>query len=192
MKTKISSIAALTLVAIVGTSAIAAPALAQERSSEMGKRDQHMGPRHDGGQMQARGSVRGGFPLLALTCAPEAAERYETVLNAVGDRLELTEDQTVAFEDLRTTALAAQTGFSDTCAAFATVEDDDAAEPDLIDRLTQRQVMLSAQVEAMDNVLPALETFYDSLTDEQKDSLLPQRGDGDNRGMRGERPAPRN
>lgn len=192
MKTKISNIAALALVAIVGASAFASPTLANDRSSDMSKRDQHMGPSHGGGEAQARGPARGGFPLLALTCAPDAAERFEAVLGAAGERLDLTDEQNVAFEDFRTAALAAQTGFSDTCAAFATVEGDDEVEADLIDRLTRRQLMLSAQVDAMDDVLPALETFYDSLSDEQKAGLTPQRGDRAERGMRGERSAPRN
>lgn len=177
MKVHTSTFAAIALITTLGSGAITSTAVAQDSSSDMGKRGHAMGPRHDGDPMRAHGPVRGGFPLLALTCAPDAAERFETLLGDVSERLEMTDAQTVAFEDFRTAALSAQTGFSDTCAAFANFDGNTDAEPDLIDRLTQRQLMLSAQVEAMDDVLPALETFYESLSDEQRAELLPRRGD---------------
>lgn len=177
MKPKLSTLTAIALVATLGTGAMTSTVFANDHARDGGERGHNMGPRHEGGKMQARG----GIALLALTCAPDAAERFETMLDNVSDRLDLTDAQTVSFDAFQTAALSAQTGFSDTCAAFAGVDGDTDAEPDLIDRLTQRQLMLSAQVEAMDDVLPALETFYDSLSDEQKAALAPHRG---------ERPAP--
>ncbi len=185
MKTQISKLAAIALVTTIGVGTLTTTAYAHDQNRNMGQR-------HEGGPMQERGMARGGFPLLALGCAPEAAERYETALENVGERLELTEEQTVAFDAFTTAALAAQTSVADTCAAFAEVDSDDDTAPDLIDRLTQRQLMLSAQVEAMDSVLPALEAFYDSLTDEQKAELMPQRGDRGQGfgGMRGFRAGP--
>lgn len=123
--------------------------------------DQPIGPMMGGG---------GGGELLAIACSERGATHLEAALEAAAERLELTAAQTPLFEDFRTAALAAQTGFADACVAAREARPDD-----LVDAIRLRQSLVSAHLEAVDSALPAFEAFYDSLTDRQKLDLVQMR-----------------
>jgi len=113
-------------------------------------------------------------------CSADGAARLETILGKVGENLTLTDAQKELLSTLKTTALTAQTTYADNC-----VQPGAAKDSDMIDRLKARQTNMAAQVTAMDEVIPTLEAFYTSLSDEQKAELRPNRRD--HTGERGER-----
>lgn len=183
MKTSKTALAAL-LAATVGIGALVPVAYAQQstdpasvqparfmqhmQGGPMGMmQDGPMGMMHDGG----------GFGLVGLVCSADGAEELDVAFTRLSHRLELTADQQKLFDTLRTTALTAQTSFADTCTASLPDKSATTA-PDLIDRLKARVAIDTARLEAINKVLPDLEAFYDSLTDAQKASLLPD-GHGD-------------
>ena len=114
--------------------------------------------------------------LLTMACSSRGTERLEAVLDAAGDRLDLSDEQAPLFEDFRTAALSAQTSFADECVA-ATAE----TPADLVDAIRLRQTILEAHVAAVDSALPSFEAFYDSLTDRQKLQLVAMRAEGRHR-----------
>jgi hypothetical protein len=122
---------------------------------------------------QRGGPVAGG--LLALVCSTDGAERLETGLNSVSERVELTDEQTALFETFKSNALIAQTTYSDSC--IAPVAQGEGADLDLVDRMQHRQANMSAYLEAMNTVMPSLEAFFDSLTDDQQSDLRPDRSE---------------
>lgn len=138
------------------------PGFEQRQDMRQDARQRHLDQANDQNR-QMRGPQNG---LLQLVCSPNGATRIEKMLTRVSNRLKLTGDQTKLFDDFKTAALTAQTGFADSCAKLAKA--DGAAKPNFIDRLKQRQTNAAAMVTAMNDVMPPLETFFNSLTDQQK------------------------
>jgi hypothetical protein len=197
MKKKFSLLAATALAGTMALTSLVPAAYAQSHGSPRLVADK--GEQHE--QMGRRGGSRsgpGGF--LNLMCSDEGAPRLERILDKVGRRVELTDEQKALFDDFKTSALAAQTSYADTCVTPARED-----QPDMIDMLKLRQTNMSARMTAMEEVLPSLETFYDSLTDEQKQQLRrdghgkrfgdrggDRRGDDDARGNGPRDDSPRN
>ncbi len=119
-----------------------------------------------------RNGVGGAFQLAEVSCAPHAADRLETRLDRVSARLDLAGEQLQLFDDFRTAALTAQTGYADEC---ATLRPAGGKTADLVDRLEQRLKLDEARLAAMTELLPQFRSFYDSLSAEQKQSLMPMR-----------------
>lgn len=192
----------LTLAALVVatlTAGAALPAAAQEAASPADsspKREMHMrGPgdhmalrdgRQREGQRMMRDQRRGGGGVVNLVCSPRGADRLEHRLLNLKQRTDPTAEQQALFDDFQAAALIAQTEFADACAAS---RPDRAAGTDLdmVDRLKTRLAVQQAYLDGMNTVLPAFEAFYDSLSDEQKAGLAPQRREG----KRSERRMPR-
>lgn len=150
------------------------------------------------GQMRGQRGMNGAGDglFVSLTCGPDAAERLETRLGNVAERLELTDDQAALFDELKTAALVAQTELSDSCPTPPARaerpapggdqdqnQDQAAPGPDQamgnpIDRLEQRLESDGARIAAMQDLLPELRAFYDSLEPEQLMKLRPQAGPG--------------
>ncbi len=160
MKNPTTALVAIAIVGAVSLGAIA-PALAN-------------GPR-DGQKMGARG----GFPAPGMMCSQNSADRFETMLGRVAERVELTGEQTEAFQAFKSSALGALTSVSAVCA-----ENKPDGTGDLMDRLASAQALMAARLDAFEQVMPSLETFYDSLSDEQKAQIRPENF-GQRRGMRG-------
>lgn len=157
------------------------------------QREAHQGnPMRDGMRGQRRmNGARGGW-LVSLTCAPNAAERLETRLGRLADRLDLTDEQAGLFDELKTAALVAQTELSDSCPTPAAKQANqakgsdmssdeanaDATQPTVspIDRLEQRLTSESTRIAAMQELLPELRAFYESLDADQLTQLMPRRG----------------
>lgn len=165
----ITSTSAALLVATLALGAAAPAAFAQDQGLKAGPAG---GPRHQqmlrfhGGE---GGGMRGG--LLQLVCSEEGADRLELMLLAVSQRLDLTAEQAPLFDDLKAAALTAQTSFSDTCASARPAAGETAEMPNLVERLETRIKVDEARIAALSDVLPSLQAFYDSLTDEQKAQL---------------------
>lgn len=181
MTKKISLLLATALAGTMAITAIAPVAYAQDGGIQLAS---ERGERHD--RMERRGGPRGGAGgLLLLTCSDNGAPQLELILNRVAERVDLTDEQQPLFDTLKTTALTAQTSFADNCVAPAGEDN-----PDMIDMLKLRQTNMAARMTAVEEVLPSLEVFYDSLTDTQKEQLRPEGRDqmfGDRDDRRGPR-----
>lgn len=135
----------------------------------MGSMSGHQMPPGHGGMNGRMGGPAAG-PMIGLVCTHEGASRLETVFDHLAQQLEPTDEQTPLFEDFKTAALAAQTVFADACMAAR-----DNRPDDLVEAVKNRRTMLSAQIDAIDSVLPSFEALYDSLTDAQKLMLVRMR-----------------
>ena len=131
-----------------------------------GQMQQHrMDFRHNGGS--------GRFELVDLRCGTGAADRMDQRLERITERLELTAEQEALYTTFRTSALAAQTAFADTCATLQPATAEQPADP--IAAIESRLKVDEARIASLAAVLPDLRAFYDSLTDEQKAGFMPQR-----------------
>jgi len=194
MKTS-SLIAALALAGTVGVAASVPASYAQTTARPIaGTSDVQVadrdgwGPRwHNRGGMRGddmrgngmRGPMRGAMMghagpggLIGLLCSNNGAQHLETMLDRLSARLSLTDDQKPLFDAFKTAALTAETGYADACTPAGKT----ARSSDLLAMLEQHQDNLKAYVAAMDSVMPSLEAFYNSLSDDQKADLMPHRG----------------
>lgn len=112
--------------------------------------------------------------LTSFACSESAATRIERGLGRISERLQLTNEQTPAFDAFKSSALAAQSEFLLQCEQFKEARDEAGQDIDLIDRMNNRQAMLGARLSAVASVMPQLEIFYDNLSDEQKLKLRPR------------------
>lgn len=130
------------------------------------------------GDMRQGAARMGG--LLELVCSERGAEQLEVGLVRLAYRLNLTAGQQPLFDDLKASALAAQTQFADTCAAARPTASADAQQQpvDPVARMQTRIAIEKAHTAALETVLPKLEALYNALTDAQKAALQPQRGQG--------------
>ncbi len=167
----------------------------QQRRGHMGSFNLRRGGGMPGMEMRRGGMARGG--LLNLVCSDRAAERLEIAFVRLSYALELTAEQQPLFDDLRTTALTAQTQFADRCkaanpTASAAAPAQNGAAPatttrDPVAGMRARLELDKARIAALETVLPKFEQFYNSLTDAQKAELSPGarrggQGFGRNRG----------
>lgn len=182
MKNLKATLITATLITSLGLAALAPAVLADDRSGGprvKGEQHQRMAQRGQHGMRGQRGSGgAGGF--MHLTCSDQGAERLEKGLEYVSGKIELTTDQQELFDNFKTVVLVAQTDFADTCTTPA--RDDDT---DMMDNVRHHQANMAAQLSAMEEIIPALESFHDSLTDEQKAELKPSERGSNDRGHRG-------
>jgi hypothetical protein len=127
-------------------------------------------------QQGYRGAM--GRGVMGLVCSQRGAERLDRMFGALSNRARLTDAQRPAFDELRSTALAAQTEFADACLEARDAIRAGGSRPDPVKGLQTRLAIDSARVEAMNQVLPKFEAFYNALTDEQKSALQPRRQRG--------------
>ncbi|KQU95259.1 Spy/CpxP family protein refolding chaperone [Devosia sp. Root105] len=153
-----------------------APAVTQPDAKGPGPQGEHRGER---GQ-------RGG--IAGLICSTDGATQLETRLADIATKLALTAEQQPLFDAYRTAALTAQTSFAESCATLqpATAP---ATAPDALTVLKDRQARQTAELDALNAVLPSFEALYNSLTDTQKATLQPLVGPhhGGEHGPRGDR-----
>ncbi len=128
-----------------------------------------------------------GPQLLAMACAPQAADRMHTGFERMSDRLSLNDEQQALFDTLMTSALTAQTSFADRCAELAP-DRSAGTRPDLLQHLETRLQLDEARLAAFGAVLPDFRAFYESLDDGQQANLLRPRPE--HRSPRGDRPGP--
>jgi hypothetical protein len=189
MKTITTNAAAAFLVTAIGFSAVA-PVMAQATAPAAGNevtQPQDMTkerPPHRRGDHGPRGMHAGAGSVLDFG---RGAEAIEVALVRISHRIDLTDEQQGLFDTLKTSALGAAD-------AFATAIKDlrptppAAGEarvmPDFSERLEKRIAFEKAQLAALEAVQPSASAFFDSLSDEQKAQLAPERGDRGERGGR--------
>lgn len=145
-----------------------APAVAQTNGNggDRGPKGDRLGDR-PGEHRGERGGVAG------LICSTDGATQLETKLTDVATKLALTAEQQPLFDAYRTAALAAQTSFAEACATVQpAATGTDATPPDALDVLKDRQVRQTAELDALNAVLPSFEALYNSLTDTQQAVLM--------------------
>ncbi len=118
---------------------------------------------HAQGQMQ-RGKKGGGF--MGFACSEKVAPKMEERLGKIAEKLELTSEQKTLFNEFKTASLSAQTTFADNC-----TKPKDARDADFIEKIKTKQSNMANAASAMNDVIPELEAFINSLTDEQKAKL---------------------
>lgn len=150
---------AATLVGTLAVSAIAPAAYAQEANND-GPKAENKQERKGKGEFRP---VRGGHGFLNFICATEGADRLDKALEIMAIRLDVTDEQRPAFDDLKTAALTAQSDFAESCAPLKEAKPEGAA-----DKMAHRVAMMELHLESMNSVLPAFEAFYDGLSDDQK------------------------
>jgi hypothetical protein len=153
-----------------------APDPGQPGQQMQGHMPGHFGHDGNGRMRNARGPGNQGG-LLALVCSDQGAERAEIGFVRLAYRLELTPEQQTLFDDLKSSALTAQTQFADQCEApAAPTADAQPTLPNPVEGLTAQIGNDTLRLDLMEGLLPKLEAFYNSLTDAQKAALQPQRG----------------
>lgn len=175
MKTFTKTAIVALMTATLGLSAIA-PSYAQDAAPTQAQ--QQPGPgfgfRHDnhGGPRQFIGGDLLGFD--------RGVEAVEIALVRLSHAIELTAEQQALFDSLRTEALAAAETFSTAVEGLrptAPAEGQAVEVPDFSERLENRIAIETARLAALEAVQPSATAFFDSLTDEQKAELTPQRPD---------------
>ncbi len=179
MKTISTTAIAALMTAALGLSAIA-PAMAQDApGAPTDQAVAEQGQKADRGFRPGAEGPRngGGGDLLNFE---RGAEAVEVALVRLGHRLDLTDAQKALLETLKTDALAAAENLktaTDGLRPAPAAEGETRATATLADRLENRITRDTARLEALKSVQPALTAFFDSLTDEQKADLMPQRGE---------------
>lgn len=118
--------------------------------------------------LPGRGMRPGG--LFALACGERGAEALAVAFVHVEYRVKPTAEQQPLFDALKTAALAGQKSVADACGTPAAT----AAPPNLLDRMQAGLAVRTAEVAALNEVMPRFKAFYDSLTDQQKAALEPR------------------
>ncbi len=187
------------LAGLMGLTALAPGAYAQSApaapaASGVAQPDDNGCMRPDGGPLGKRqgehreAGQRGG--IAGMICSTDGAAQLETRLADIATKLALTAEQQPLFDAYRTAALTAQTSFAESCAKLQPASATPATPPDAVTVLKDRQARQTAELDALNAVLPSFEALYNSLTDAQKAVLQPlvgpHRGDhgprGDDRG----------
>jgi len=179
---KLSALAlAATLVGTMSISAFAPSAFAQDNSNQT---NANKGPNAEQKQdRQGKGQfrpMRGGHGFLGSICSTEGADRLDKMLEIMAIRIDLTDAQRPAFDDLKTAALTAQTDFAESCAPLKDQKPENAA-----DQMKHRAAMMELQLASMNTVMPAFETFFENLSDEQKTQINKIGGQNGERGDHG-------
>lgn len=122
------------------------------------------------------GNVQMANDILAtsLVCSERGSARIERRLEPIAGRLDLTQEQTDAFDAFKSAALSAQSQFLRQCNALKLARNESGADMDLMDHMRNRQALLGARLQAASSVMPWLEAFYDNLSDGQKHLLRPR------------------
>lgn len=181
MKTLSTTAIVALMTASIGLGALA-PALAQDATTTTAQvqSSDSAAPAERGfrkGPGMNHGGGMGGAGLLGID---RGAEAIEIAIVRLSHAIDLTDEQTVLLEALKTDALAAAAAFETATEGLrpsAPAEGETAVAPDMSERLNSRIAIQTAHLAALEAVQPAFTAFFDSLTDEQKAALVPQRGD---------------
>lgn len=181
MKTISTTAIVALMTASIGLGVIA-PALAQDAVAPATAQAQPADPAGaERGFRNGPGMRHGGG--MGLFNIERGAEAIEIAIVRLSHAIEMTDEQTVLLEALKTDALAAAAAFeaaTDGLRPTSPAEGESAERPDISERFDNRIALESARLDALKAVQPAFTAFFDSLTDEQKADLIPERGDRQN------------
>jgi hypothetical protein len=99
-------------------------------------------------------------------CVDRIARRAGFIA-ATGFKLNLTAEQKPLWDKIVAATQSAQDAQRQVCSSLPASADDRGKET-VIDRMNQRQKMLQAQLQALQQTQPAVQALYDKLTPEQK------------------------
>lgn len=181
MKTISTTAIVALMTASIGLGVIA-PALAQDAVAPATAQAQPADPAGaERGFRNGPGMRHGGG--MGLFNIERGAEAIEIAIVRLSHAIEMTDEQTVLLEALKTDALAAAAAFetaTDGLRPTPPAEGKFAERPDISERFDNRIALESARLDALEAVQPAFTAFFGSLTDEQKADLVPERGDRQN------------
>ena len=109
------------------------------------------------------------FATLHKSMCEDRAARAAAKLAYVEAKLNLTEAEKPLFAKWRQAVLDATAKQKTACLAEAPPKPD--ARPTVLEREQREEAMLSARLQLLQSTRPALQAFYDSLTEAQKDSF---------------------
>ncbi|WP_332699604.1 Spy/CpxP family protein refolding chaperone [Devosia sp.] len=164
------------MTATIGLTAIA-PTYAQETAAPV--QAEHQGHFRHHNQGPRQGGHMGGGDFLGFE---RGAEAIEIAFVRLSHAIELTTEQQGLFDAFKTAALGAAADFATATESLrpaAPAAGETAMRPDMSERLENRIAFETAKLAALEAVQPAATAFFDSLTDEQKAELTPQRPDRD-------------
>lgn len=177
MKTISTTAIVALMTATIGLGVIA-PTLAQDAVAPATAQAQPADPAGaERGFRNGPGMRHGGG--MGLFNIERGAEAIEIAIVRLSHAIEMTDEQTVLLEALKTDALAAAAAFeaaTDGLRPTPQAEGESAERPDISERFDNRIALESARLDALEAVQPAFTAFFDSLTDEQKADLVPERG----------------
>ena len=180
MKTISTTAIVALMTTAIGLGAIA-PAIAQETTAPTASQSQPADPAAGAERGFRNGpGMRHGGGAGGLLNIERGAEAIEIAIVRLSHAIELTDEQTVLLEALKTDALAAVAAFETATEGLrptAPAEGETAERPDITERFDNRIAMESARLDALEAVQPAFTAFFDSLTDDQKADLVPERGE---------------
>jgi hypothetical protein len=140
--------------------------------------------RHGGGHHGGFGGGRMGMmgPMMGAVCSGNAAEATDLMFVKLAYKVNPTDAQKPAFEELKSAAKAAAVKAKAGCPAEPAKSADGTQPPrkSAPERLAMLEAGLSAQLDAVKTVRPVAEKFYATLSDDQKKAL-----DAGGRGGRG-------
>lgn len=173
MKTISKTAIVALLTATLGTTALV-PVFAQETAPQPPHAQQQGSFRHHDQGPSERFS--GG-----LFNVERGAEAIEIALVRLSHRVELTSEQQPLFDAFKASALSAAEDFTTATEGLRPTppaEGETPTTPNLTERLDNAIALQTARLEALQAVQPTAKAFFDSLTEEQTASLMPQRPEG--------------
>ena len=182
MKTISTTAIVALMTASIGLGAVA-PVLAQnappaEPAAQTQSDASTPGAEH--GFRKGPGMRQGGGMGGGLFSIEHGAEAIEIAVVRLSHAIDLTDEQTVLLEALKTDALAAASAFDTATEGLRPTrpaQGETAAIPDISERFDNRIAIETARLAALEAVQPAFTAFFDSLSEEQKAALTPQRGE---------------
>lgn len=124
--------------------------------------------------------MRHGGGMGALLDIDRGAEAVEIALVRLSHAIDLTDVQKTLLDTLKTDALSAIAEFETATEGLrpaAPAEGETAQAPDISERFNNRITLEKARLAALEAVQPSFTAFFDSLTEEQRTSLMPQPGE---------------
>jgi len=139
--------------ALIGTAALFCAGLATAQTPDAQHAEHH----------------RPDFAAIHKTMCEDHAARTAAKLAYVESKLSLTDAQKPLFAKWRQAAMDSAAKQKTACLAEAPPKPD--AVPTVLEREQHEETVLSAHLQSLQSTRPALEAFYNSLTDAQKDSF---------------------
>jgi len=149
--------------AMIAVAAVAVPVIAWSQSPPQ-PADQTMA--HDHASHQHGWGRFGKNYSPQQACTDRVAKRAGFVAY-MGAKLNLTADQKPLWDKVVVSTQAAQANEAKTCGALPASADDRAKET-ILDRMTHKQAMMQAQLQGLQQIQPAVQALYQSLTPDQK------------------------
>ena len=140
-------------IALIGTAALFCAGLATAQTPDAQHTEHH----------------HADFAAMHKSMCEDHAARTAAKLAYVETKLSLTDAQKPLFAKWRQAAMDSATKQKTACLAEAPPKPD--AQPTVLEREQHEEAMLSARLQSLQSTRPALEAFYNSLTDAQKDSF---------------------